>query len=425
MLVGDKNEGTLLFNVQYRSSDCTCLPNSHIAWEETPSIMSDEKAGTYQNDRSALEEHWTFQNPCVIPKRDPPSFALVPCIAACIEPRLGAQLIRPLSSLMPCPSFSHLKRVRRTNSTPATLEILVCPAPRPHEQYLSMSTQKELKAAAYAHLSEEVIALVERLEASLCIIHVPEQMPCSLEQAEEWSHYWPLSYKRPHPGLTIPPEDVPVMHRHMTRALQLASTNRERGGVFNACIIVNPLSDSEIVQASDCRQNHPLHHAAMQAAAAAGEWQLRVWPVTEERMETHVFHEKLLAVVASKRRRMQSNGNSSSEENGGDPNKPAHNGGGNNNGPFLSESERSDTKSSLSENERPYLCTGFDAYLVGEPCLMCAMALVHSRVRRVVFCRNDATHGALGGSGTRIHSLKGMNHYYDVIKLPVDQIEDL
>lgn len=33
----------------------------------------------------------------------------------------------------------------------------------------------------------------------------------------------------------------------------------------------------------------------------------------------------------------------------------------------------------MHESERPYLCTGYTLYVVREPCLMCAMALLHSR----------------------------------------------
>ncbi|KAK9915481.1 hypothetical protein WJX75_009821 [Coccomyxa subellipsoidea] len=64
---------------------------------------------------------------------------------------------------------------------------------------------------------------------------------------------------------------------------------------------------------------------------------------------------------------------------------------------------------------KPYLCTSYDCYTVREPCAMCAMALVHSRVRRVIFCVPDEAHGALGGS-FRLHGQRSLNHHYQVYR---------
>jgi tRNA-specific adenosine deaminase 3 len=60
---------------------------------------------------------------------------------------------------------------------------------------------------------------------------------------------------------------------------------------------------------------------------------------------------------------------------------------------------------------KPYLCTGYDCFLLREPCMMCAMALLHSRVARVVYCQADPVHGALGGK-VRMHANRSLNHHY-------------
>lgn len=52
-------------------------------------------------------------------------------------------------------------------------------------------------------------------------------------------------------------------------------------------------------------------------------------------------------------------------------------------------------------------------YVTLEPCLMCAAAIVHARVRRVVFGAFDPKAGAAGGM-IDAFALKGINHRVDV-----------
>jgi tRNA-specific adenosine deaminase 3 len=66
---------------------------------------------------------------------------------------------------------------------------------------------------------------------------------------------------------------------------------------------------------------------------------------------------------------------------------------------------------SIDWSDKPYLCTGFDCFMLKEPCAMCAMALLHSRVARVVYCQADPADGVLGGS-LRMHAERSLNHHY-------------
>lgn len=60
-----------------------------------------------------------------------------------------------------------------------------------------------------------------------------------------------------------------------------------------------------------------------------------------------------------------------------------------------------------------YRLTDTTLYVTLEPCVMCAAALVHARVRRVVFGTWDLRAGA-AGSIINVFALQGLNHRVDV-----------
>ena len=60
-----------------------------------------------------------------------------------------------------------------------------------------------------------------------------------------------------------------------------------------------------------------------------------------------------------------------------------------------------------------YRLTDTTLYVTLEPCVMCAAAIVHARVRRLVFGAWDARAGA-AGSITNVFTLPALNHRVDV-----------
>ena len=71
--------------------------------------------------------------------------------------------------------------------------------------------------------------------------------PRTREQAQDWGKHWPLSWRPSDPtthpqNSELPPQEVAAMKRLMQRAWELARESGERGGVQNACVIVDPRS---------------------------------------------------------------------------------------------------------------------------------------------------------------------------------------
>ena len=65
-----------------------------------------------------------------------------------------------------------------------------------------------------------------------------------------------------------------------------------------------------------------------------------------------------------------------------------------------------------------YLCTNLDIVIYREPCVMCAMALVHSRIRSVLFYRERDYFGGL--LRARLHEISALNHSFDVYQIRLD-----
>ncbi|CAI5444824.1 unnamed protein product [Caenorhabditis angaria] len=68
------------------------------------------------------------------------------------------------------------------------------------------------------------------------------------------------------------------------------------------------------------------------------------------------------------------------------------------------------------ESSENYLGTGCDVFLRDEPCAMCAMALVHFRIKRVFFNHNSSN-GVLESSSWQLHLEPSINHHYEVYKI--------
>ncbi len=84
--------------------------------------------------------------------------------------------------------------------------------------------------------------------------------------------------------------------------------------------------------------------------------------------------------------------------------------------PLGPAADRDESACAANEVDIPYLLTGCTVFLTHEPCIMCAMALTHSRAARVVYALPNAHND--GGCGGRPHRLQlepSLNHRFVAI----------
>lgn len=285
----------------------------------------------------------------------------------------GSRAMRLLSSRFGALSalgFAHLKRMKKASGSQSTLVALVAPA----DGDSGVETIDE----------EAAEELKQQLDARLTTVEALKRPPRSRELWAEHTKRWPLVFHA-----SVLPEDQgppPISEReeremetHVCRAMDLGRAFAGELQCARGCVIIDPEGDSEVAT-SDVAASHaflPIWHPVMAAIDVVAD---------RDRQK-----ELGLQQQSPKRARVDGEGADSTA---------------------LDDLDFDDD----DDDRESYLCTGYDVYLDREPCAMCAMGLVHSRARRVIFNERNETDGVLAGP-TRLHTMKSLNHHYRVFQL--------
>lgn len=295
---------------------------------------------------------------------------LVDAYAAPItDKRQTSRLVKALSVLHPLADFQHIKRVRacKDKTSPHPLEVIVCLV----DDVTIAGSGAEPRGPALTDLLSSEDFNSEGLGEPF-LVRIPARAPLTRPQFERASRHWPTSFhedKQVTLGLTgqlFTFSQKAKIQEYMTAAVEAARSGCREGMDAAGAVIIDPKSGRIIAVGHDLTRDHPLHHAVMVCidlvAWAQGGGVYR--------------YEKHPACRYS--------------------------------APDLGQHEAS------ASEDQPYICTGYELYVTREPCVMCAMALVHSRISRVFYGAASAD-GALG-TKYKIHCRKELNHHFDVYK---------
>ncbi|XP_041662164.1 probable inactive tRNA-specific adenosine deaminase-like protein 3 isoform X1 [Cheilinus undulatus] len=287
--------------------------------------------------------------------------------APIVNKKETSRLVRELNNLYPLSGLQHLKRVRalKEKGSPHPLEVIVC----------LVSDAPDMKEVTIESLLHSDGFKCDGLGEPF-VVKVPARPPLTRPQFELASKHWPTSFHEDKQvtvalkGELFGPYQKAQMQMYMISAVTAAEAGSKLGMEAVGAVVVDPVMERIIAVGHDCRSDHPLHHAVMVC----------------------------IDLVA----RSQGGGCYSFDRYPACTFNPT---------PDLDTSPKDPDSEASSQ---PYICTGYDFYVTREPCVMCAMALVHSRVGRVFYGAASAD-GALG-TKYKIHSQKDLNHRFEVYK---------
>ncbi|CAG5121756.1 unnamed protein product [Candidula unifasciata] len=283
------------------------------------------------------------------------------------DKKQAARIIKELSVQAPLGDLQHLKRVRSQTGKDVSLQVVLYKA-----------------KSGSCHCPSDNGISVDGL-GSRYVVKVPAKPPLTRHQYNQAVQYWPVSFHENKElvsllsGKHFSEAEVQEIENYMRQAFRLAEISRDKKQLPVGALVVNPVTKTVVAEAYDLRQaGYPLQHAVMVAidlvahSQGGGMWKFDGAQVLL--LRTPLFSD--------------SHPNLKHSLPGGS----------------------GDTKTKVE----PYLCTGYDLYVTQEPCVMCSMALVHSRIGRV-FYGSSQRDGALG-SHYKIHCQPGLNHHYSVFK---------
>eukprot|EP00871_Galdieria_phlegrea_P000763 jgi/Galph1/1688/GphlegSOOS_G380.1 len=321
-----------------------------------------------------------------------------------VKPQLVGRLLRVVGKVLPIgEEFSHVKRIRRENYRSEWDEKEDGKRHRTEPRITILLATKE----TFESLDADSYECLKSFGLSPFLLSIPARAAETKEEYNAFCGIWPVMYRPPAPPRPLPDRnELENIIQFMSICYQVASKRQKQGYLGNCALMVHPLTKKIVAVSFDtsCRSHlqeggkhfeycQPFGHAVMNCIEIAS------WKLSSQKRRQTLQNVSSLYFYSNNIERhssIESDGRSSESE------------------PDSSEnSEKNDSY------EDVYMCTGMEVYTTREPCFMCCMALVHARVKRVIYSQANSLFGGLGGgpSGLMLHKLPALNHHFEVLKV--------
>ncbi|CAI2168068.1 6515_t:CDS:2 [Funneliformis geosporum] len=324
---------------------------------------------------------------CVLSEEESRVLETVDIYVSDVEPKETERVIKFLENHCPRDReiLCHAKRIKKISHDKGfTLAVLICS--------VEIITMTELTTLINNHnLGSTLKPRIQQICKYPAITRT---------QFDEWRKLWPINFREdPRRETKFTLKEIELIKQYMENAIQLSSNAKSKGELPIGCILVDPKKNiilSEVIDTRNSTKN-PLRHAVLNCIDDIASLERSNCVKKSNKIEVprkRTFNEVTIG-----------------DDTGKDDVEI-----------ILDEEDSAKQRENV---EGAYLCKGYDVFVTHEPCIMCSMALVHSRVRRVFYGRSNTVSGGLG-SCYKIHTHNSLNHHFKSFKgLSQHKIDDL